>query len=159
MSRGSLSCQEACRVMQDCHPKGLIFLSIAHTHDRFFFLHTFHFWMRIFDNAITSIADVRHIVMTILWRLVTLLCLVTSTLTMAYLTSYTTSTHQTRENYRFFFYLTLGRIRISIWCARKAFVSVCLRIFFSPFLLLSLKNDSELLFWVCLVNNSCQFFI
>ena len=29
---------------------------------------TFHFWQWDFDNAVTSIADVRHIVMTILWH-------------------------------------------------------------------------------------------
>ena len=48
------------------------------------FLHTFHFWKWVFDNAVTLIADICHIVMTIPWRLVTSLLSVTSTLTMAY---------------------------------------------------------------------------
>ena len=30
-------------VMSDCGPEGMIFLSIPHTHDRFFTMHTFHF--------------------------------------------------------------------------------------------------------------------
>ena len=70
--------------MSDCNPEGRIFLSVPHTNDRFFFLHTFHFWKTVFDNAVTSIADVRHIVMTITWRLLTSLGLVTSALTMAH---------------------------------------------------------------------------
>ena len=64
--------------------RGTDFLYVPHTHDRFFFLHIFHFWKSVFDNAVTSIADVRHIVMTIPWRLVMSLRSVTSTLTMAY---------------------------------------------------------------------------
>ena len=32
-----------CRVMPDCDCVGRIFLSSSHTHDRFFFSHTFHF--------------------------------------------------------------------------------------------------------------------
>ena len=70
--------------MSDCDPEGRIFLFVPHTHYRFFFLHTFHFWKWVFDNAVTSFADVCHIVMTIPWRLVTSLRSVTSTLTMAY---------------------------------------------------------------------------
>ena len=54
-----------------------------------------------FNNAVTPISAVRHIVMTLQCRLLTLLRPVTSTLTMAYLTSYTTSLYQTRENSRF----------------------------------------------------------
>ena len=53
-------------------------------HGRFFFLHTFHFWKWVFDNAVTSIADVHHILMTIQWHLVTSLHSVISVLTMAY---------------------------------------------------------------------------
>ena len=34
----------ACRVMPDCDCEGEIFLSTPHTNDRYFFLHTFHFW-------------------------------------------------------------------------------------------------------------------
>ena len=76
---------EACRKMSDCDPEGRIFLSVPHTsHYRFFFLHTFHFWKWVFDNAVTSFADVCHIMMTIPWHLVTSLRSVTSTLTMAY---------------------------------------------------------------------------
>ena len=75
---------EACWVMSDCDPEGRIFLSLPHTHDRFFFLHTIHFWKWVFDTAVTSIADVHHTVTTIPWRLVTSLRLVTSTLMMAY---------------------------------------------------------------------------
>ena len=48
--------------MPDCGPEERIFLSTPSTHDRFFFLRTFHFWTRIFNNTVTSIADVRHIV-------------------------------------------------------------------------------------------------
>ena len=73
---------EACRVTSDCSPEGRIFLFIPHIHDRFFFLHTFHFWNWAFDNAVTSIADVLHIVMTIPWRLVTSFRSLTLTLTM-----------------------------------------------------------------------------
>ena len=45
--------------------------SVPHTYNRFVFLQTFHFWQCGFDNAVTSIADVRYIVMTIPSRLVT----------------------------------------------------------------------------------------
>ena len=46
--------------------RGRIFLSVPHIHDRYFFLHIFHFWKWLFDNAVTStIADVRHTEMTI----------------------------------------------------------------------------------------------
>ena len=48
--------------MSDCDPKGRIFLSDPQTHDSFFFLHTFHFWKWLFDNAVTLIADIRHII-------------------------------------------------------------------------------------------------
>ena len=72
------------RVMSDCDPKGWIFLSAPNIYERFFFLHTFHFRKWVFDNAVTSIADVNHIVMTIQWRLVTSFLSVTSNLTTAY---------------------------------------------------------------------------
>ena len=63
--------------MPDCDPERRLFLSAPRTHNRFFFLHAFHFRKRVFDNAVISIADVHDIVMTIPWRLVT------STLTTA----------------------------------------------------------------------------
>ena len=56
---------------------------------------------RFFNNSVTSIADVRHIVMTLLWRLI---------MSLRSVTSITTSAYQTCENSRLFFYLTLGRI-------------------------------------------------
>ena len=98
--------------MLDCKTEGWIFPSVPHTHDRFFFLHTFLFWKWVFDNAVTSIANARHIVMTIPWCLMTSLRSVTSVLTMPYVTSYTTSVYQTREKSRFFIFPT-GRIRVS----------------------------------------------
>ena len=52
--------------MQDWDPEGQIFLSIPHTYDGVFFLHTFHFWTWIFDYAAAWIADVRHIMMTLI---------------------------------------------------------------------------------------------
>ena len=57
-----------------------LWLSVPHTLDRFFFLHNFDFWKWIFDNAVTSIADVCHIV----WRLLMSLHSVMSPLKMAY---------------------------------------------------------------------------
>ena len=33
-----------------------------------FSLHTFNFWTGIFNNAVTSFADVRHFVMELPWR-------------------------------------------------------------------------------------------
>ena len=38
------------RVMPDCDCEGWIFLSIPLTHDRFFFLLTFHFWAYLFSS-------------------------------------------------------------------------------------------------------------
>ena len=55
--------------MPDSDPKGQIFLSTPYTHDRFFFLHTFQFWMLTFNYEVTSIADVHHIVMILPWHL------------------------------------------------------------------------------------------
>ena len=52
-------------------------------HLRFFFLHTFFFWMWNFNNAVTLIANISHIEMTLPWHLVTSWHSVTSTLTMA----------------------------------------------------------------------------
>ena len=78
-------------MMVDCGPEGRIFLSVPHTHDRFYFFFFFFFFFFfaylsflkvVFDNAVTSIADAQHIMMTTPWRLVTSLRIVTSTLTM-----------------------------------------------------------------------------
>ena len=44
--------------MSDYDPEGRIFLYVPHTLGRFIFLHTFHFWKWVFDNAVTSIADI-----------------------------------------------------------------------------------------------------
>ena len=60
------------------------FFYLSLTSMTFFFLHTFHFWKWVFDNAVTSIADVCHIVVTIPWCLVMSLRSVMSVLTMAY---------------------------------------------------------------------------
>ena len=40
---------------------GFFYLTLK-TNDSFFFSHTFHFWKWLFDNAVTLIADVRHII-------------------------------------------------------------------------------------------------
>ena len=56
---------------QNPDPEGWIFLSNPHIHDSFFFLHTFHFWKWVF--AVTLMADVPHIVITILWCLVVIM--------------------------------------------------------------------------------------
>ena len=48
--------------MPDCDPEGRIFLSALTPMIYSFFLHTFHYRKWVFDNAGTSIADVRHIV-------------------------------------------------------------------------------------------------
>ena len=69
---------------------------------------------------VTSIADVRPIVMKLLWRLVTLCYM--QYLTTAYMTSYTTRVHQTPQNVRIFtliFYTiplqdNLSMIKVSI---------------------------------------------
>ena len=87
--------------MPDSDREGRIFLSIRHTHDRLFSCTPFISERRVFDNAVTSIADVRYIVITLLWRLMALILRsVTLTFTTACVTSITTSD----------FYLTLGRI-------------------------------------------------
>ena len=62
---------EACRVVPDCDNEGRILLSTPHTHDRFFFLHIFISERSFFNNAVISIVDVRHIVMALLWLLMT----------------------------------------------------------------------------------------
>ena len=46
----------ACRVMSDGDPEERSFLSTPQTLLRFSLLHTFHFCMWIFNNAVTSIA-------------------------------------------------------------------------------------------------------
>ena len=58
-------------MIPECDREGRNFLSTPNTHDRFFFLNTFHFLTDVFNNAVTSIADVRHFVMTLLLRLMT----------------------------------------------------------------------------------------
>ena len=63
---------------------------------------------RFFDNAVTSTADVRDIVMTLLWRLMASSHSVTLTLTIAYVTSIITSAYHTRENSRFLSYSGVG---------------------------------------------------
>ena len=69
---------EACRVLPVYDREGRIFLSIPHTHDRFFFLsHRSFLNVDFFNKAVTSIADIRHIVMTLLWRFMTSLSSVT----------------------------------------------------------------------------------
>ena len=59
--------------MQDCDREGQIFLSTPHTHDAFsfFFCIPFISERRFFNNAVTSIADVRYILMTLLLRFMT----------------------------------------------------------------------------------------
>ena len=46
--------------MANCDHEGRIVFS--NTSLRFFFLHTFHFWTWFCNNAVPSIADVRHII-------------------------------------------------------------------------------------------------
>ena len=75
------------RLVEGCQtkiPRDGFFLPVPHTHDRFFFLHTFHFWKWVFDNAVTLIADICHIVITIPRHSVTSLCSVTSAIMMPY---------------------------------------------------------------------------
>ena len=61
---------QGCQVMPDCDCEGWIFLSTPHTHNRFFFWHTpFTSECRYFNNAVTWIANVRDIVIILLWRL------------------------------------------------------------------------------------------
>ena len=69
------------------------------------------------NNAVTSIADARHIVMTLLWRAFNdIITFSDVNSTMPYVTSVTTfiitSAYKTRENSRFLSYP--GRIKISI---------------------------------------------
>ena len=58
-------------MMPDCDREGRIFLSTPYTHDRSFSCTPFISENRFFNSAVTLIADVRHIVMTLLWRLMT----------------------------------------------------------------------------------------
>ena len=91
---------EACRVGPDCDFEKRVFLSTPHTYLRDPFRIVFScisFNSERGNLIMWSFADVCHIVMTLLWRLVTSLCSVTSALTMVYVTSYTTSAHQTRK--------------------------------------------------------------
>ena len=93
---------EACRAMPDCNREGRIFLSVLHTYDRFFFLApTFISERRFFNNAVTSIVDVRHIVMAWQWRLMMSLCSATYILTIA-------------NTWEFSIFILLGRIRLFI---------------------------------------------
>ena len=63
-----------------------------------------------FDNAGTSIADVPHIVMALLWHLMTSFSDVS--LIDGVHASFTPNEYQTRQNSRF--YLTLGRITLLV---------------------------------------------
>ena len=57
-------------MMPDCDREGRVVRFTPHTNDRFFFLaHLFISEGRFLNNAVTSIADDRQIVMTLLWRL------------------------------------------------------------------------------------------
>ena len=57
-------CLASLGLMPDSDCEGRIFLYTSHTHDRFFYLHTFCFWTYIFlKDAVTLTADVLHIVM------------------------------------------------------------------------------------------------
>ena len=64
-------------MMPDCDREGLIFLSAPHTHDILFLAHLSFLNVDFFNNAVTSIAEVCHIVMILLWRLIRSLCSVT----------------------------------------------------------------------------------
>ena len=55
---------------------------------------------RIFNNVFTLITDIRHIVMTLLWRLMTSLHTVTATLRWRTVTFYSTSVYKTCKNSR-----------------------------------------------------------
>ena len=48
-------------MVSDCDPEGRIFLSVPHTHDGlFFFCISFICIKWVFDNSVTTTADVRH---------------------------------------------------------------------------------------------------
>ena len=87
-------------MMPDCDREGRIFQSTRQTPDRSLLISE----RRSFNNAVTSIAGLHHIVMSLLCHLMTSLRSVTKPLTMAYLASSTTSPYQTRENFRFLSY-------------------------------------------------------
>ena len=110
LSRGLLSGIMRLAEWVKTDPKGWTFLSVPHNHDGFFFLHTFHFWKWVFDNAVTSIADARHTVMTLPWRLLTSLRTVTSTLTMAY--HYVLYNQYISNTWKFSFIFPMGWIRM-----------------------------------------------
>ena len=76
LSRGSLSGI----TMPDSDREGRIFLSTPYTYDSFFLAHFSFLNVDSFSNAVTSIADVGHIVVTLLCRLMTSLRSVTVTL-------------------------------------------------------------------------------
>ena len=99
--RHSVSLHEDYQVMLECDPKGRIFLPTPRTHDRFFFSNIAFISECGFLIMQSLIADICHIVMTSLCRLVTSLSSVTSTCKMAYVTSNTTSAYKTSENARF----------------------------------------------------------
>ena len=65
--------------MPACGREGQIFLFNPYTHDRFFFVTHFSFLNVdiLFLNVVSSIADLRHIVAVLLWRLLTSLRSVT----------------------------------------------------------------------------------
>ena len=66
-------------MMPDSDPeRGIFYLPLTPIINTFFFsCIAFISERRFLDNAVTSIADVRHIVNTLLWRLMTSLCSVT----------------------------------------------------------------------------------
>ena len=74
-------------MMPDCDPEGRIFQS-THIPMKDTFSYT-PFISDFVNNTETSVDNVRHIIMTLPWRLVTALHSLTSTLTMACVTSYT----------------------------------------------------------------------
>ena len=71
-------------VMSNCDPEGRILVSVPYTLDILFFLQTFHFLKWMFENEVTSTAEVHYIVLTIPRRLVTSFRSATSTLTIVY---------------------------------------------------------------------------
>ena len=95
-------------MMPDCDREGRGFLCYLHTHDRFFSCTPIISERSFFNPAVTSIADVRHSVMTLLWHLMTSLRFGDVNLNDGTRDVLTTSAYQTVRILDF--YLTLGRI-------------------------------------------------